>query len=161
VESNTINMQLNHGEFSLNETGIQFLEKQKRTLKMGIPLTIILSIVITVGGIYRLGLNLTSVLLLISANFINYFLNYRFNYIRRKNLLSFLVTKIAVTSNALDIEIYNKERHKVEISSIVTDDPRVLFSEYSRLKERWSIKLTTEKDAWLIPNFFTDLQVAP
>lgn len=153
-------MQLNHGEFSLNETGIQFLEKQKRTLKMGIPLTIILSIVITVGGIYRLGLNLTSILLLISANFINYFLNYRFNYIRRKNLLSFLVTKIAVTSNALDIEMYNKERHKVEISSIVTDDPRVLFSEYSRLKERWSIKLNTEKDAWLIPNFFTDLQVA-
>jgi len=152
-------MQLNHGEFSLNETGIQFLEKQKRTLKMGIPLTIILSIVITVGGIYRLGLNLTSILLLISANFINYFLNYRFNYIRRKNLLSFLVTKLSVTSNTIDIEMYNKERHKVEISSIVTDDPRVLFSEYTRLKERWSIKLITEKDAWLIPNFFTDLQV--
>ena len=39
-------MQLNEGVFSLNESGIQFLEKQKRTLKLSIPLTIILSLLI-------------------------------------------------------------------------------------------------------------------
>ena len=40
-------MQLNEGDFTLNESGIQFLEKQKRTLKLSIPLTFILSIIIT------------------------------------------------------------------------------------------------------------------
>ena len=71
-------MHLNNGEFYLNEQGIQFLEKQQRTLKFGIPLTVILAFLITAGGIYRLGLNLTTIVLLISANIINYLLNYSY-----------------------------------------------------------------------------------
>jgi hypothetical protein len=151
-------MQLNEGVFSLNESGIQFLEKQKRTLKLSIPLTIILSLLITAGGIYRLGINLTSVLLLISANFLNYLLNYRYNNIRRKNILAQLVTKVTVTSSSLAIELFNKEQYNTNIEAIITDDPRILFSEYTRLKERWNLKLDNEKEAWLIPGFFKELQ---
>jgi len=151
-------MQLNEGDFTLNESGIQFLEKQKRTLKLSIPLTFILSIIITAGGIYRLGINLTSVLLLLSANFLNYLLNYRYNNVRRKCVLSQLVTKVTVTSSSLAIELFNKEQFNTGIDAIITDDPRILFSEYTRLKERWNIKLDNEKEAWLIPGFFNKLQ---
>ena len=151
-------MQFNEGEFSLNQAGLQFLEKQKRTLKIGIPLTILLSILITAGGIYRLNVNLTSVLLLISANFLNYLLNYKFNYVRRKNLLQQLVKKVTVVSNFITMELYSKERFRVEISNFVTDNPKILFSEYTRLKERWNVKLENEKEAWSIPNFFDNLQ---
>ena len=151
-------MQLNEGVFSLNESGIQFLEKQKRTLKFSIPLTFILSILITSGGIYRLGINLTSVLLLISANFLNYLLNYRYNNVRRKNILAQLVTRVTVTSSALAIELFNKEQFNTSIEAIVTDDPRILFSEYTRLKERWNLKLDNVKEAWLIPGFFNEFQ---
>lgn len=152
-------MQLNEGVFSLNESGIQFLEKQKRALKLSIPLTFILSLLITAGGIYRLGINLTSVLLLISANFLNYLLNYRYNNVRRKNILAQLVTRVTLTSGTLGIELFNKEQFNTSIDAIITDDPRILFSEYTRLKERWNIKLDNEKEAWLIPGFFNEFQV--
>ena len=152
-------MQLNEGVFSLNESGIQFLEKQKRTLKLSIPLTIILSLLITSGGIYRLGINLTSVLLLISANFLNYLLNFRYNNVRRKKILAQLVTNVTITSSSLAIELFSKEQFNTSIEAIITDDPRILFSEYTRLKERWNIKLDTEKEAWLIPGFFNEIQL--
>jgi hypothetical protein len=152
-------MHLNNGEFYLNEQGIQFLEKQQRTLKFGIPLTVILAFLITAGGIYRLGLNLTTIVLLISANIINYLLNYRFNYIRRKKLLSQLVIKVTVDFGKIKLKLFNEEEYNVEQTDIVSDDPRVLFSEYTRLKERWSIKLDSEKEAWLIPVFFNNFQI--
>lgn len=152
-------MQLNEGVFSLNESGIQFLEKQKRTLKLSIPLTIILSLLITSGGIYRLGINLTSVLLLISANFLNYLLNFRYNNVRRKKILAQLVTNVTITSSSLAIELFSKEQFNTSIEAIITDDPRILFSEYTRLKERWNIKLDNEKEAWLIPGFFNEIQL--
>ena len=152
-------MQLNEGFFSLNESGIQFLEKQKRTLKLSIPLTIILSLLITSGGIYRLGINLTSVLLLISANFLNYLLNFRYNNVRRKKILAQLVTNVTITSSSLAIELFSKEQFNTSIEAIITDDPRILFSEYTRLKERWNIKLDNEKEAWLIPGFFNEIQL--
>lgn len=153
-------MQLNEGVFSLNESGIQFLEKQKRTLKLSIPLTIILSLLITSGGIYRLGINMTSVLLLISANFLNYLLNFRYNNVRRKKILAQLVTNVTITSSSLAIELFSKEQFNTSIEAIITDDPRILFSEYTRLKERWNIKLDNEKEAWLIPGFFNGIQGA-
>jgi len=153
-------MQLNEGVFSLNESGIQFLEKQKRTLKLSIPLTIILSILITAVGIYRLGINMTSVLLLISANFLNYLLNFRYNNVRRKKILAQLVTKVTTTPSSLAIELFSKEQFNTSIEAIITDDPRILFSEYTRLKERWNIKLDNEKEAWLIPGFFNEIQGA-
>jgi hypothetical protein len=152
-------MQLNEGVFSLNESGIQFLEKQKRTLKLSIPLTIILSLLITSGGIYRLGINMTSVLLLISANFLNYLLNFRYNNVRRKKILAQLVTNVTITSSSLAIELFSKEQFNTSIEAIITDDPRILFSEYTRLKERWNIKLDNEKEAWLIPGFFNEIQL--
>jgi hypothetical protein len=158
VGNNNESIHLNDGEFSLNASGVYFVEKQKRTLKVGIPLTIVLSVLITIGGIYRLGFNLTSVLILISANFLNYLLNYRFNYLRRKNLLSQLVTHLKVIDSTIFIELFNKEKYSFAIDKIVTDDPRILFTEYTRLKNRWSIKLDTDKDAWLIPEFYTELQ---
>jgi hypothetical protein len=151
-------MQLNNGEFELNEYGNQFLEKQKRILRFGIPLTFLIAFLLTAGGFYRLSFNLQSILILISTNFINYLLNYRFNFLRRKNLLLNLVTKVIVTDDSISIELVNKENYQIEIERIEIDDPRVLFSEYSKLKEKWSIKLNNEKEAWLIPGFFNEIE---
>jgi hypothetical protein len=144
--------------FKLNKTGLDFIEAQNRKIKLAIPIFIIISFTVTIGIFLKLGLDTTSIIVLIASLGLNYYVNIHISRNNRQDILHSIATVIVIDNKQLSASLYdNNSISNLDLKTISKIKPKISLSEYSKLADIWTIR-NGEKDAYIIPDFFDGIK---